>query len=158
MEKYIKKIGEYTIVADNAPQIKEYTNPEGKTLKKEDIWKDDVFYEQDYFQIEIMKNLHVVDETGRVCTPIIKELEVKNSGYVCTWNTVFWIQGFAILENKIFFVKRGEAGTYYQINPAFSKIKPGNENKTVDFNEFLNTMIEVTESLDYDNLESQMLL
>ena len=158
MGKYTKTIGQYTIVADTAPQIKGYSNPEGKTLSKDDIWKDDVFYEQDYFQIEILRNLHVVDGSGKVCTPVIEELEVKNSGYVCTWHQTFWVQGFAVVDEQIYFIRKGEEGTYYMINPSFAKIKTGNENKVVDFNKFLNDMIESVDSLEVDDINSLMLL
>ena len=158
MQKFTKTIGSYTIVADSKPHIKGYSNPEGKSLNKDDIWKNDVFYEQDYFQIEILNNLYVEDSSGNVCTPIIKEIEVKNSGYVCTWNEVFWVQGYAIINDQIYFIKKGEEGTYYKINPSFTIIKPGNENKLVEFEELVNNMTDVIESVNFDDIKTQMLL
>ena len=46
---YTKQIGRFTIVADNKPDLKGYFTPGGTALRQEDIWKGNVFYEQDYF-------------------------------------------------------------------------------------------------------------
>lgn len=121
-------------------ELKGYSTPEGNPINKEELWKDDIFYEQDYFAIYILKNLHVTDESGTICTPIIKEIEVKNSGYVCTWNCVFWIQGFAILNDTIFFISIGEDVNYYCKRPVFHKLDSINIGKKLSYTDFIKTL------------------
>lgn len=139
--KYKKKIGKYTIVADTPPKLKGYTTPEGASLDENEIWRDNTFYEQDYFAIYLLKNLHVIDETGIICTPIIEEIEVMNSGYVCTWYSTFWVQGFAILNDEIYFISIGNKTSYYRHEAKFNKIKTNNKNG-MDYKAFIETMIE----------------
>ena len=135
---YSKQIGKYTIVADLPPRSIGNLTPEGLPLKKNE---DGIEYEQDYFNISILSNLHVVDEDGNICTPIIKEIEVMNSGYVCTWASTFWVQGFAILHNQIYFISVGEEVSYYDRKEQFNKIKPNTIN-VIDYETFLETCIE----------------
>jgi hypothetical protein len=108
-----KQLGNLTIVADDEVIDRGYSAPNGKLLTKEELWKDNVFYEQDYFQIKALRNLHVVDQSGMVITPIINEVDVLNSGYVCTWHQKFWVQGYAVLEDKLFFAALGDDDGYY---------------------------------------------
>ena len=138
--KYKKKIGNYTIVADTPPQLKGYTTPGGESLDKNEIWKDNTFYEQDYFAIYSLRNLHVVDENNKICSPIIEEIEVKNSGYVCTWSSVFWVQGFAILKDEIFFISTGEDVGYYSKKPEFHKLTNNNYGVKISFQDFIKTL------------------
>lgn len=140
-EKYKKKIGKYTIIADTPPSLKGYSTPEGKSLTKDELWHESTFYEQDYFAIYILNNLHVIDETGAICTPIITEIEIENSGYVCTWASTFWVQGFAILNDEIYFISIGSDEEYYSKKRQFNKIKLNTAN-AVDSKTFIETMIE----------------
>ena len=136
---YSKQIGKYTIVADLPPRSIGKITPKGLPLKKNE---DGDEYQQDYFKISILSNLHVVDEDGNICTPIIKEIEVMNSGYVCTWASTFWVQGFAILHNQIYFISVGEEeGMYYDRKEQFNKIKSNTIN-VIDYETFLETCIE----------------
>lgn len=137
---YSKQIGNFKIVADNEPIVKGYYSPDGNLLNKDDIWKDNVFYEQDYFAIYSLKNLHVVDENNKICSPIIEEIEVTNSGYVCTWHSVFWVQGFAILKDEIFFISTGEDVGYYSKKPEFHKLTDNNYGVKISFQDFIKTL------------------
>jgi hypothetical protein len=163
MQKYSKQIGKYIIVADESPSLKNYTKPDGTVLDKSDIWdENETFYEQDYFALYVFKNLHVIDENGSVCSPIIKEIEFKNSGYVLTWNQVFWIQGYAILNDKIYFVSIGDDDTYYRKKPKLYELI-SQEHRVTDFSNFMERMLVVVndeafvDSLDIDSLSNCML-
>ncbi|MHC1738065.1 MAG: hypothetical protein AB9882_08665 [Ignavibacteriaceae bacterium] len=140
---HTKQVGKYKIIADSKPELQKYTTPEGNILQKSDLWKGDVFYEQDYFGFFAVKNLCVIDGEGNVCTPIIKEIEVKNEGYVMTFRCTFWVQGYAVIKDKIYFVGIGEDDCMYSKKPVFFKIKDGIElNTSVKYNDFINNMIE----------------
>ncbi len=119
---YTKQIGRFSIVADNKPDLKGYFTPSGTALRQEDIWKDNVFYEQDYFSIYTLQNLRVLDDNQKICTPIIDEIEVQNRGYVCTWSAVFWVQGFAIVNDEILFISLGEDTGYLEKKKVFNKL------------------------------------
>ena len=135
--KYKKKIGNYTIVADTPPKLKGYTTPGGESLDKNEMWKDNTIYEQDYFAIYTLTNLHVIDENNKICSSIIEEIEVQNSGHVCTWYSVFWVQGFAILKNEIFFISIGEDVGYYSKKPEFHKLTNDNCGVKYSYQDFI---------------------
>lgn len=163
MEKYSKKVGKYYIVADGPSTIKNYTDPDGKVLNKNTIWNDQgAFYEQDYFAISVFKSLHVVDENGNNCSPIIREIEFKNEGYVITWPSLFWMQGYAVIGDDIFFVTTGDNDTYYRKFPKFYKLITSEPVET-DFSYFLEKMVEeipagnFVEAMDWHSISKYML-
>ena len=55
---------------------------------------------------------------------------------------VFWVQGFAIFNDQIFFIKPGEDAAYYTKLPKLYKLKSGCIDKKVNFNDFSENMIE----------------
>ncbi len=146
-----KRIGKLTIVADEPMIDRGYTTPDGKVLSKDELWKDEVFYEQDYFNIRALKNLHVRNEQDQVITPIIKELDVINAGYVCTWSQVFWVQGYVIIKDKIYFAGVGDDSLYFTKKARWyilaKSVKPG---VLVDFGEFMERMVEPCDVPKYD--------
>jgi hypothetical protein len=147
--KYKKIIGKYTIVADNSPKSDGQHCPDGSVLS---VDENGSAYEQDYFEIFMLYNLHVIDENGKICTPIIKEVEVENYGYVLTFSTRFWVQGFAILNDNIFFITAGKDTGYYGKELDFNKLNTDScIGKTIEFKtlttDFLETITPETDVL-----------
>lgn len=146
-----KKIGDLTIVADEPILERDYTTPDGKVLSKEELWKGNTFFEQDYFNIQYLKNLHVRNEQNQIITPIISEVDVKNSGYVCTWHQVFWVQGYVVFKNQIYFAGLGEDSGYYCRKPKWYKLSESAAlGKLVDFSQFIDKMVEPCHIPQYD--------
>jgi hypothetical protein len=117
MTNITKTIGDFQIVAEQEPISRGYMNPEGKSIASEELFKDDVFYEQDYFEIFYVNKHYVMNAQKEIVTPIIDQLDVLNKGYVCTWNSKFWIQGFAVIDNQVYFVEKGDEESYYKRIP-----------------------------------------
>ena len=140
MAKYTKSIDGFTIVADHESKSRGYFAPNGAILRKENIWRDDVFYEQDYFHKTYLRNLHVIDSGSHICTPIIQEIDVENSGYVMTFSSTFWVQGFAIIKSDLYFISIGEDTGYYAKKPVFHKLTPGYDTRLMTYNEFIKTL------------------
>jgi len=138
--QYKKTIGKYTIVADNSPKSDGRHCPDGSELS---VDENGSVYEQDYFEIFKVNNLHIIDENGKICTPIIKEVEVENYGYVLTFACSFWIQGFAILKDDIFFITAGEDGAYYGKKLIFNRLNTDSYNgKTIEFKALTTNLLE----------------
>lgn len=97
-----KKIGDFIICADYLPESK------GRSVNGKVINEN---YDGSFDEIYVVENTFVKDQSGKILTPIISSLEVKNDGYVITWSQLFWIQGFAIINNKIYFVLPSDEAT-----------------------------------------------
>ena len=139
--KYKKNLGKYTIVADYSPYSDGRHCPDGSELSVDENGNP---YEQDYFEIFKLKNLHVIDDKGNICTPIIKELEVENYGYVFTFASQFWVQGFAILDNNILFITPGKNMGYYSRDVIFNKLNADTYNgKAIEFTTLKNNLLEI---------------
>ena len=136
-----KTIGDLTIAADDGVVDRGYSKPDGTPLAKDQLWKDNVFYEQDYFQIKALRNLRVLDRSGKVLTPIIAEVDVANSGYVMTFHSHFWFQGYVVYDNKISFAGLGkEYGYYSRATKWFELSDRALPGSVVSFDEFISTM------------------
>ncbi|MEI7776965.1 MAG: hypothetical protein WCK17_19585 [Verrucomicrobiota bacterium] len=102
--------------------------------------------EEDYFNIYSAQSLRVENEQQHIVTPVIACLDVINRGYVCTWTSTFWLQGFAVVGGTVYFIGVGKECEYYGRNEVWYRIKPDAPNgQTVAFEIFLATMVEPCE-------------
>ena len=152
MVEYNKAIGNFRILADEEPKSKGYSTPEGVSLSYDDLYKEDVFYEQDYFEIFYLKNHRVINSDNITVTPIIESIDVLNKGYVCTWHSKFWIQGYAVINNEVYFVEMGNEEMFYLRKPKIyrlpSNLKPGEKVNWENFKSSLSEIVDMTDLVD----------
>ena len=142
-----KELGRFSIVAENPLVDLGYSKVDGTPLNESDIWKDNVFYEQDYYHVICAKNLRVVDAQGMNISPIIEKIEIKNRGYVCTWVNVFWVQGFVVFEDEIYFVSKSSMSDgFYGCKLLWHRVKKtAPAGQVVGLERFLAEMVEPCE-------------
>jgi hypothetical protein len=136
MENYEKKLGRFTICADGAPQSK------GRTIKGRRVIAED--YDSSYDEIFTLKNLCVKDENGKIVSPIIENIEIKNDGYCVTWSQLYWIQGYAVIDDSIYFIGLGEEGSYNVRDQVFHVLNGKGINEKVSCEHFIEKMISIS--------------
>ena len=129
-----KKIGDFIICADTLPQSKGRTAGGSVPITEN--------YDGSFDEIFSVNNIFVKDLNGKVVTPLISSLDVKNDGYVITWSQLFWIQGFAIINNKIYFIKPSdETEMYGTKGVSYWSLNDKHINEKITFEKFLKECI-----------------
>ncbi len=133
-----KKIDDFIICADSLPQSK------GRSVNGKRVTED---YDNSYDEIYSIENCYLKDLKGNIITPIISSLEVKNDGYVITWSQLFWIQGYAVINNKIYFLTPSEENStmYGTKGVRYWKLKNNFIGEKISFERFQKECLEIAE-------------
>ena len=95
-------------------------------------------------EIFTLKNLCVKDENGKIVSPIIENIEIKNDGYCVTWSQLYWIQGYAVIDDSIYFIGLGEEGSYNVRDQVFHVLNGKGINEKVSREHFIEKMISIS--------------
>jgi hypothetical protein len=70
---------------------------------------------------------HWVEQDGSRISPKIKDFAFMNYGYVVTWSSVFWVEGFVLHNDKLHFVSIGEHSGYAYYTGSLHTVSDGSD-------------------------------